>query len=243
MFRKTHRYGRTEELLRAERPEASSELVRSVSRRIGVRPTGVPRLALAGAMTAVMLVGLASVGGVSYAANAAAEALTVAKKAFAVDAGKQAIKVDGLTAGGDQYRPGYGWGDRNHNHTGPPGLQRSGGEAAPPLRAQNAGRLAKRVLTTINVTEQATLYVSVVDRQGNKLLLTQSSKRGGSSVGQGVDGPQTKTLRYQMLVPRAIPISLRIPANLLKAGQTYRIRVIAIDPNGNRSILFLPFRG
>ena len=42
----------------------------------------------------------------------------------------------GLTAGGDQYRPGYGFGDENHNHTGPPGLSGKGGEKTPPAQTE-----------------------------------------------------------------------------------------------------------
>lgn len=100
--RRGNRFGTVEARLRAERPQASSELVRAVSRRVGVRPTGVPRIALAGAMTVLMLVALGSVGGISYAATAANGALKVAKKAFTPKAGKQAIVVSGITSGGDQ---------------------------------------------------------------------------------------------------------------------------------------------
>ena len=240
--RRGHRFDRVEERLRAERPEAPFELVRAVSRRIGVRPTGVPRLALAGAMTLVLVVALGSVGGISYAANAAGGALNVVRKAVVPQAKKQAIAIQKISAGGDQYRPGFGFGDPNHNHTGPPGLQRAGGEAAPPLRARRtADGRARTVTTTVSFDEQAALFISVIDAEGRPLLLTQQSSRGGSRIGQGVQGPQTKFIRYTLLVPRAVPLSLRIPANLLRAGQQYSIRVVAIDPDGNRSTLLVPF--
>ena len=228
-------------MLRAERPEASSELVRSIRGRVGVRPTNVPRFALAGAMTAVLMVALGSVGGLSYAATAANSALKVVKKAVAPKDAQQAIVLQGISAGGDQYRPGYGWGDPNHTHTGPPGLQRTGGEAAPPLRSRPVGSLARRVTTSIALDEQAVLYISVLDRTGNRLLITQKSRRGGSVVGQGLSGMQAKTIRYMVLVPRAIPVALRVPSSLLRVGQTYRIRIIAIDPDGSRRTLFIPF--
>ncbi len=216
--------------------------MRAVSRRVGVRPTGVPRLALAGAMTGVMLVALASVGGISYAASAANGAFQVVKKAVAPQAGKQAIVVSGITAGGDQYRPGFGFGDPNHNHTGPPGLQRQGGEAAPPLRARpTPDGKARTVGTTVTFDEQAALFISVIGASGKELLLTQASKRGGSKFGAGVDGPQTKFIRYTLLVPRAVPFQLRIPANLLKAGRQYSMRIVAIDPDGNKSTLLIAF--
>ena len=227
--------------LRAERATPGDELVRAISRRVGPRPTGVPRLALAGGLSAVMLLALGSVGGISYAANAAKEAAHVVRKAVAPKAGQKAIVVKGISAGGDQYQPGYGFGDPNHNHAGPPGQERAGGEAAPPLRARAAGPLAKTVNTTVSIDEQAALFISVVDSAGTPLLLTQESKRGGSKVGAGIAGPQTKFIRYTLLVPRAFPLALRIPANLLEAGKTYSIRIVAIDADGNRSELRIPF--
>lgn len=149
-----------------------------------------------------------------------------------------AISVAGISSGGDQYRPGYGFGDKNHNHTGPPGLQRSGGEAAPPIRSRRAaGGKAKLVSFRIRIDEQAALRIHVLDADGKPVLLTQK----GSKLGAGLNGPQTKTIRYTVRVPRSIPITLRIPANLLKAGRQYSIRIVAIDPDGNKSTLQIPF--
>jgi hypothetical protein len=246
MFR-NHPFDQVERLLRRERPQPADSLVRALASRLTpARRVGAPRIAFAGAMTATMLVALASVGGVSYAANAAVSAVKVVKKAVVPTGEKAAISVSGISSGGDQYRPGYGWGDRNHNHTGPPGMRRGRGnqqgEAAPPLRARSApGGNALLVSTDVTFDEQASLFVSVIDRNDRPVLLTQKSKRGGSAVGAGVDGPQTKFIRYALLVPRAIPIQLRIPANLLTRGAQYRIRVVAFDPEGNRSVLMVPF--
>lgn len=55
-------------------------------------------------------------------------------------------------------------------------------------------------------------------------------------------GPQTKVIQYAVLVPRQIPLSLRIPLNLLKKGQSYTIRIVATDPTGEKSTLTIPFR-
>ena len=68
-------------------------------------------------------------------------------------------------------------------------------------------------------------------------MLTQR----GSRIGLGVEGPQTKTIHYVMLVPRSVPVQLRVPANLLKRGETYRIRVIAVDAQGNKTRFEIPF--
>ena len=209
-----------------------AELVRSISGRIGPRRAGMPRLVLGGAMTAVLLVALGSVGGISYAANQAAQ---VVQKAVSPNG---TISVLGISAGGDQYRPGYGFGDPNRNHTGPPGLTRSGGEAAPPLRSRKApdGK-AKLVSFQFRIDEQVALRIHVFDVDSTPLLITQR----GSKLGTGLTGPQTKTIRYTVLVPRSIPITLRIPANLLRTGKLYNVRLVAIDSGSQRSVLLIPF--
>lgn len=231
------RQRRLERRLKEERPEAPGTLVRAISGRVGVRRSGVPRLALGGAMTALMLVALGSVGGISYAANAAKEAAKIVQKAVSPSG---AITVSGISAGGDQYRPGYGFGDPNHNHTGPPGLKRQGGEAAPPIRSRRAADgKGKLVSFRIQIDEQAALRIHVLDADGTPILLTQK----GSKLGAGLEGPQTKTIRYTVRVPRSIPITLRIPANLLQAGETYTVRVVATDPSGGRSEILIPFVG
>lgn len=185
-------------------------------------------------MTVLMLVALGSVGGLSYAANAAKEVVRVVQKAVSPSG---AISVSGISAGGDQYRPGFGFGDPNHTHTGPPGLQRAVNK---PVKARRiAGGKAKLVSFRFRIDEQAALRIHVLDPIGKPMLITQK----GSKIGTPVSGPQTKTIRYTVRVPRSIPITLRIPANLLEEGETYTVRVVAIDPNGERSELLIPFVG
>jgi hypothetical protein len=194
--------------------------------------------AFAAALTVVLVAALAAVGGVSYAANAVTHVAHVAKKIVAPSSTHGAIVVKGLNAGGDQYRPGFGFGDPNHNHTGPPGLTNgSGGAKAPPAQVKRINSKATVVSTSITVDEQAALYFSVLDAQGNPLLLTQK----GSAIGNGLDGPQAKSIHYVMLVPRTLSFQIRIPANLLVTGQTYSIRVIAVDAQGNKSESKIPF--
>jgi hypothetical protein len=65
------------------------------------------RMLAAGALTAAMGFALAATGGLSYAAAA------FAKSPDSRPAAKQY----------DNVRPGWGCGDRNHVHTGPPGRQ------------------------------------------------------------------------------------------------------------------------
>ena len=194
------------------------------------------RAAFAATLTVALVVALAAVGGVSYAATAVSHAAKQAVKLVAPKAVHGVVVVKGLSAGGDQYRPGYGFGDPNHNHSGPPGLSGSNGEKTPPAQTATVGA-KKKVVTRIRVDEQAALYVSVLDADGNRLVLNQQ----GSKIGGPVSGRQVKTIHYVVLVPRSIPIQLLIPKNQLVPGQTYRIHVIAVDSDGNKSETDIPF--
>lgn len=194
-------------------------------------------------MTLLMLVALGSVGGISYAANAAKGAARVVQKAISPTG---VISVLGLNSGGDQYRPGFGFGDPNHNHTGPPGLKRQGtASGTPPIEKarETADGVAVVVKTTIVLDEQAALFIQVLDQRGRTIVLTQKSARGSTKIGGSkLEGKPSKTLRYTVLVPRPIPIELRIPAHLVREDQAYRLRIIARDKQGNKSVLIIPFR-
>ncbi len=237
--------GDLERELRAARPEPRPEFLAALADHVRdeMRPrhAGAFRLAFAGGLTVVMLVALAAVGGVSYAADAAAGAARTLEKVFTPSSAQEAIVVNGLSAGSDEYRPGYGWGDKNHTHTGPPGLQRQGGPLAPPLRARPNPSDSRfmTVSTSINLDEQAHLTISVQTGGGQELLLSQRR----STVGRGVSGPATKNIQYTVLVPRAgIPVRLSIPNNLLRPGVTYYILIRAVDPDGDVRTIRIPFR-
>jgi hypothetical protein len=227
-----------EDELRARRPAAPGALAASIA--AGLAPQPVRRLrperAFAVALTVVLASALAWVGGVSYAANAVTHA---AKAAKAIVVTHVHVVGKGITAGGDQYRPGYGFGDPNHNHTGPPGLSngKKGDKAPPSQVAPTKDNKAILAAGQVTLDEQAALYFSVLDSAGNQLLLTQR----GTKIGGSVDGPQVKTIHYVMLVPRTIPVQIRVPANLLQKGATYRIRIIAVDAQGNKTRAFISF--
>jgi hypothetical protein len=226
-----------EDGLRRYRPPAPRELIGAI---VGPSPRAVPsrrpRLAFAVGLTAVLVVALSTVGGVSYAANAVTHAAGVARSVVVTHVH---VVGKGITAGGDQYKPGYGFGDENHNHDGPPGIDKGKtGEKAPPTQVVPTNdRKAVVAAGQVTVDEQAALYFSVLDSKGNQLLLTQK----GSQIGGPVQGPQVKTIHYVMLVPRTIPVKIRVPANLLAKGQTYRIRIIAVDAQGNKTRTFINF--
>jgi hypothetical protein len=206
-------------------------------RALTPRSTTRRPVAFAFALTFILAVSLAAVGGVSYAANAVTEVAKVAQHIVAPTAQSSSASAARPNAGGDQYKPGYGFGDKNHNHEGPPGISKGKkGEKTPPAQAKTVGK-AVVISSSITVDEQAALYFSVLDATGNPLLLTQN----GSSVGAGLNGPQTKSVHYVVLVPRTVPFTLRIPANLLVPGQTYTVRVIAVDAQGNKTTVTIPF--
>jgi hypothetical protein len=228
-----------EKRLLRERPQASAGLIQAIAPSAAKRAAPAPsrrQLAFALALTLALAAALAAVGGVSYAANAVTHAAGAAKGVVVTH-----VHVVGKapTAGGDQYRPGFGFGDPNHNHTGPPGLTKGKqGEKAPPTQvAPSSDRKAIMAAGQITVDEQAALYFSVLDANDTQLLLTQR----GTRIGGKVEGPQVKTIHYVMLVPRTIPVQLRVPANLLVKGQTYRIRIIAVDAQGNKTTTFISF--
>jgi hypothetical protein len=208
-------------------------------RALSPRRAKRPQFAFAGALTAALAISLAAVGGVSYAATAVNSVVKAAQQIVTPKSNHRVATNNAPNAGGDQYRPGFGFGDPNHTHTGAPGLTAGKpGEKTPPAQTKTvAGGKAIVVSTSITVDEQAAIYFSVVDAVGNPLLVTQE----GSKIGGGVNGPQTKSIHYVMLVPRTIPVTIRIPANLLIPGQTYRIRVIAVSALGNKTTTFIPF--
>jgi hypothetical protein len=191
-----------------------------------------------------LLVALAATGGLSYAASSVQHA---ARILGAAQTQKHAITVLHLTSGHDQYQPGYGFGDPSHNHPGPPGLFWDGKHLSnlPSGLAAHRTRdgLGATVSGRIIVDEQAHFYISIENSDGVPLLLTQQSVRGGSRVGNPVTGPQTKFIQYAVLIPRAIPVTIRIPDNLLEPGAVYRIHFSAKDPDGNKSSLTVPFAG
>jgi hypothetical protein len=228
--------------LRASRPRPSDELVSRIEGRVrSERPAPARRssfrVAVPVAITAVMVGSLAAVGGVGYAATSVTHAVSAVAHVFSPAKAHGTLTVAGATAGGDQYRPGFGFGDPNHNHTGPPGLKKKGGAFAPPLTPKIVGTTALST-TSFSIDEQAHLFISVIDKKTGKQLVIQQTK---SKVGNALKGKQAKTVSYLVLVPRTIPLKLAVPAKLLVPGHSYSIRVIARDPQGNKKTLQIPF--
>jgi hypothetical protein len=82
-WRKRHEPFDLEAELRANRPEPAPELVHRLETRVrdsGRTRAGSLRVAFVGALTAVMLIALAGVGGVGYASSAARDAAVSVKR-------------------------------------------------------------------------------------------------------------------------------------------------------------------
>lgn len=130
-----------------------------------------------------------------------------------------------------------GWGDPNLTGTGPTTVTQAAnrGPVVPTREPRGAAAL---VTTRIRLDGQAHLYVSVHKPSGDRLQLLQK----GSRVGWFLTGPPTKTVQALALAPGWRPIRLRVPANLLRPGTTYSLRIVAVDPYGSRSEALTPVR-
>lgn len=222
--------------LRAERPSPSEELVSRIEARLReatpLRRRGSLRLALPVTLTAGLVIALATVGGVSYAATSVESAAKAVVHTLApANANEESIPLN-VTAGGDQYKPGYGWGDPNHVHTGPPGLTVKG-----TVTPHIVGTIAI-ISTKFTIDEQAHLWISIIDKAtGKKLVIVQNK----SKVGGKLHGRPYKTPQYLVLVPRTIPLTLAMPSRLLVSGVKYEIKILARSPLGDKKTLLIPF--
>jgi hypothetical protein len=104
--------------LRALRPQPRNELVAMLSAEIGRRPASArpahrARTALALAFSVGLLAVLSAFGGAGYAASQTSTLVHLA-------IGKS-HKGATTSAADDQYRPGKGCGDKNHQHVPKPG--------------------------------------------------------------------------------------------------------------------------
>jgi hypothetical protein len=240
------RANRLEGELRARRPRPSDELVSRIEGHIrSDQPARVRRsfrVAVPVTLTAVMIGALASVGGVSYAATSVGHAVKAVSHVFSPAKSHVTLTIAGGTAGGDQYQPGFGFGDPEQNHDGAPAINEGGSDNAgaftPPLTPKIVGK-ASIVTASFTIDEQAHLFISVIDKKtGKQLLITQTK----SKIGSKLKGVQSKNINYLVLVPRTIPLKLAIPSNLLIAGHTYAIQIIARDPQKNKKKLLIDFK-
>jgi hypothetical protein len=103
-WRKRHEALDLEAELRTNRPEPAPELISRLEARVrdhGRSRVGSLRVAFVGALTAVMLLALASVGGVGYASSAAQDAAVSVKR---VVSPSDVISVIDRSSASDQYK-------------------------------------------------------------------------------------------------------------------------------------------
>jgi len=245
-FRRDTDVKELERALRARRSEPRDEFVAAVVGRSGRHLSQGRRfrafpVALAAALTVALLAAVAAVGGIDYAGHAAKRVAASLKHAVnpKPDAFKKNAGPVRFDAGGDEYKPGFGWGDPNHTHTGPPGLSKPGSFTPPLVPKKTTNGKAYILSATFTIDEQADLFMSVEGPDGTARLLTQN----GSSISGGgtISGRQTKHLRYRVLVPRTITVTIRVPASQLAKNGGYTLVVRARGQNGEVSILTFPF--
>jgi hypothetical protein len=110
-----------EDIMRTEKPQPRSDFMQTLASELRERHgrrLAPLRVGLAAAVTGVLLVGLASFGGLGYAASGTSQAVHAVKQLVAPTKANSTIRQNPAS---DQYRPGCGFGDKNHIHTGPPG--------------------------------------------------------------------------------------------------------------------------
>jgi hypothetical protein len=106
-WRRRHEAFDLESELRAGRPEPAPELISRIEARVrdnGLSRVGSLRVAFVGALTGVMLLAVASVGGVGYASSAARDASGSAKRVLGPQDG-MVIRVIQRSPAIDQYNP------------------------------------------------------------------------------------------------------------------------------------------
>ena len=256
------------------------------------------RFALPAAFTATVVGGLAAVGGASYAASSVATAAKTVSHAFTPASTDHLVRAT-WNSGGDQYKPGYCWGDRHHNHPGPPhiypppphhgggggggggnsgggggggyggggggnsggggGFNGGGGGHFGPVLPIVYGPTAI-ISTSITLDEQAELTITIViQTNGHQLPMSVSNSTVGSKLfgtrhstnltpaavaaAAQSTGVVAKAVKYRVLVPRTIPLSVAIPSADLHKGVSYAIKVAARAPNGKATTVEIPIAG
>jgi hypothetical protein len=127
------------------------------------------------------------------------------------------------------------FGDPTRSHVGPPKLAAAGGAIEP--KRQRRGTF---VPFTVDVDEQAALFLSITDSSGRRLQIV----RDGTRVrGSRYRGTPVKSLHLVILRPGRIRTLLKVHPGALKAGRRYRIDAIAVDFDGHRVVRHTTFRG
>jgi hypothetical protein len=125
------------------------------------------------------------------------------------------------------------FGDPTRNHVGAPKLEEVGTTITP-----RSVKGATVVPFAFFVDEQAATYISIYDAKGDPVVID----RNGTTIrGHRTSGTPVKAMHVVILRPGTIKTGLRIPAGVLESGETYKIRVTAIDFDGHKTISYVTF--
>lgn len=125
------------------------------------------------------------------------------------------------------YAPGS-FGDPTLNRAGAPNITLIGRP-----RLTHGGR---RIVARVEVDEQATVAISVFDAHGN----LRDIMRAESRIGIALFGGKVRALARELDWPGSQPVVVNLARGRLRHGN-FRIRIIAVDPGGKRTVSF--FRG
>jgi hypothetical protein len=127
------------------------------------------------------------------------------------------------------------FGDPTRNHTGAPVLQQVGSKIAPQTSLQST-----KVPFAFTVDEQAAVYISIYDAKGNAVMLRTT---GTLVRGHRYSGKPVHALHLVILRPGQIKTLLNVAPGTFKTGQTYKIRITAVDFDGHKVTEYASFTG
>lgn len=95
---------------------------------------------------------------------------------------------------------------------------------------------------TFFVNEQASLHLSILEgSQKIAILAGKGTRIRGDLIRSG---DPVKNVHVTILRPGTVKVQLHVPPSAdLVSGQKYRLRVWAIDPDGNKTVGYIPFTG
>lgn len=127
------------------------------------------------------------------------------------------------------------FGDPTRNHIGAPVLKQIGSKITPQHSLQSV-----KVPFDFSVDEQAAIYMSIYDAKGNPVMIRTT---GTKIRGHAYSGKAVHTLHLVILRPGQINTLLNVAPGTFKAGETYKIRITAIDFDGHKVTEYTTFTG
>ena len=127
------------------------------------------------------------------------------------------------------------FGDPTRNHVGAPVLKQVGSEVTPQTSLQST-----KVPFDFSVDEQASVYISIYDANGNPVWIRTT---GTKIRGHAYSGKAVHTMHLVILRPGQINTLLNVAPGTFKAGQTYKIRITAVDFDGHKVTEYTTFTG